>query len=311
MRTIVCYSVTGCSRAVAEGLSGSLEASRCELRDRFTNQPSGWKRDAGKAARDFDSGTFNADGVSFKRGDTLVLVFPHWGGPVMPAMTGFVRAVGLQGVVVFLVMTRTSGGNSGPVMLLEDEAIRQGGIVGGVFGIRVRWRTPDQLRSAGKKIGAHILRVPAPPAFSLQERLEIGIEQEREAEARCLRLTEMTPNRRLKEWFRRQANDEAAHIQALQKIYRTYAGVVYESQRQPLAPLEPEKVLDYSSLLSEFKTAVDHEHTIALDYEDIAGRFSSQQDVVRQAIFLAGAEQHFYQNMNGAYRRLSRYHPSR
>ncbi len=305
MKTVVYYSVTGRSRSVAEGVSVSLGAARCELKDRFSSQPPGWKRDARRAARAASTDVFDASEVALKKGDTLVLVFPYWGGPLMPAIIGFIRAVDLHGIAVFLVMTHVRGGD-GLLMLLQDEVVRQGGAVQGIFSVGIRWKTTQRLQTAGGKIGKQIASLPSIIPLSLQERLEHAIDHEHEAEVRYLQLVEMTPNQRMRTWLKRQAGEETSRVQILQQLYRTYAGLVYEPGEDCLAPLPAEKVLDYASFVQGLKETSEKERAASLEYHDIAESFPSQQDVVRQALFLFNREQRHCRTMNGIYRRFSR-----
>src|SRR5450759_2346844 len=120
----VFYSVMGRSRMVAEGIAAALNAPLFGLTDRFTALPAGWKRSVRRAVRGFDLGVLSTPGVSFGRGDRLVLVFPYWNGAIVPAVSGFVRSVDLGGVTVFLVMTRRLSGGDELISQLEDDIIR-------------------------------------------------------------------------------------------------------------------------------------------------------------------------------------------
>ena len=307
----VFYSVMGRSRMVAEGAAAALDAPLFGLTDRFTAQPAGWKRAARRAVRGFDLGILSTPGVSFDRGDWLVLVFPYWNGAVVPAVSGFVRSVGLAGVTVFLVMTRRLSGGDELISQLEDDIVRQGGTIGGVFSLRTLWRAPQHLRSLGSGVGQHVAREAQGAPFSLQELLEDAIEDEVEARARYLQLVEMTPNRRLKATFSSLAAGEAAHAQLLQQLHRAYAGVVYEPHREAIAPLRPEHVLDYSALLQGLSVAVEAERKAFMGYRAIAERYPSQPDVVRHMLALSRSDVKHYRDMRGTYNTLSRHHSTR
>lgn len=308
---IVFYSVMGRSRMVAEGAAAAMGAPLFGLTDRFTALPAGWKRAARRAVRGFDLGALSTPGVSFDRGETLVLVFPYWNGAVVPAVSGFVRSVGLTGVTVFLVMTRRLSGGDELISQLEDDIVRQGGTIGGVFSLRTLWRASQHLRSLGSRVGHHIAREAPGTPFSLQELLADAIEDKVEAHARYLQLVEKTTRRRLKATFRSLAAGEAAHAQVLQQLYRAYTGVVYEPHGEATASLNPDKVLDYSALLQEVSVAVKAERKAFIGDRAIAERYPSQPDVVRQMLALYRSDLQHYRDMRGTYNILSRYHSTR
>lgn len=307
----VFYSVMGRSRMVAEGAAAALDAPLFGLTDRFTALPAGWKRTARRAVRGFDLGVLSTPGVLFDRGERLVLVFPYWNGAVVPAVSGFVRSVGLAGVTVFLVMTRRLSGGDELISQLEDDIVRQGGTIGGVFSLRTLWRAPHHLRSLGSRVGRHIAREAQGAPFSLQELLEDAIEDEVEARARYLQLIEMTPNRRLKATFSSLAAGEAAHAQLLQQLHRAYAGVVYEPHREAIASLKPEQVLGYNALLQGLSVVMEAKRKAFMGYRAIAARYPSQPDVVRQTLALARSDLQHYRDMRGTYNILSRHHSTR
>jgi len=307
----VFYSVMGRSRMVAEGAAAALDAPLYGLTDRFTALPTGWKRTARRAVRGFDLGVLSTPGVLFDRGERLVLVFPYWNGAVVPAVSRFVRSVGLAGVTVFLVMTRRLSGGDELISQLEDDIVRQGGTIGGVFSLRTLWRAPYHLRSLGSRVGRHIAREAQGAPFSLQELLEDAIEDEVEARARYLQLIEMTPNRRLKATFSSLAAGEAAHAQLLQQLHRAYAGVVYEPHREAIASLKPEQVLGYNALLQGLSVVMEAKRKAFMGYRAIAARYPSQPDVVRQTLALARSDLQHYRDMRGTYNILSRHHSTR
>jgi rubrerythrin len=307
----VFYSVMGRSRMVAEGIAAALDAPLFGLTDRFTALPAGWKRSARRAVRGFDLGVLSTPGVSFVRGDRLVLVFPYWNGAVVPAVSGFVRSVDLGGVTVFLVMTRRLSGGDELISQLEDDIVRQGGTIGGVFSLRTLWRVPQHLRSLGSRVGQHIAREAQGAPTSLQELLEDAIEDEVEARARYLQLIEMTPNRRLKATFSSLAAGEAAQAQLLQQLHRAYTGVVYEPHREAIASLKPGQVLDYSALLQGIGVIVKAECKAFMGYRAIAERYPSQPDVVRQMLALSRSDLQHYRDMRGTYNILSHRHSTR
>jgi rubrerythrin len=296
---------------VAEGIAGALDAPLFGLTDRFTALPAGWKRLARRAVRGFDLGVLSTPGVSFGPGDRLVLVFPYWNGAVVPAVSGFVRSVELRGVTVFLVLTRRLSGGDDLISQLEDDIVRQGGAIGGVFSLRTLWRAPQYLRSLGNRIGERIAREAQGAPFSLQELLEDAIEDEVKAHARYLQLVEMVPNRRVKRTLRSAAAGESAHAQQLQQLHRAYTGVVYEPHREAIAFLKPEQVLDDSALLQELNVAVEAERKAFMGYRAIAERYPSQPDVVRQMPALSRSALQHYRDMRGMYNMLSRHHSKR
>jgi rubrerythrin len=304
----VFYSVSGHSRTVAEGIAAALNCRLYCLTDRFSAQPDGWKRAARRAVRGFDLGVLSTPGVSFDRGDRLVLVFPYWSGAVVPAVSGFVRSVELTGVTVFPVITRRVSGGGELICQLEDDIIRQGGTIGGAFSLRTLWRAPQGLRSLGTVIGQHIGRAPQETPVSLQELLEDAIEDEGEARARYLQLMEMTPNRRLKATFSSIAVDKVAHAQELQQLHRAYAGIVYEAHREAIAPLEPEHALVYSALVQGLSAVVEAERKAFMGYRAIAARYPSQPDVVRHLLALSRSDLRHYRHMRSMCRVLSRHH---
>lgn len=304
----VFYSVLGHSRSVAEGIATALGSPLFSLTDRFTALPAGWKRAAARAVRDSDLGVLSTPAVSFGRGDRLVLVLPYWNGAVVPAVSGFVRSVELTGVTVFLVVTRRLNGGDELISQLEDDVVRQGGAIGGVFSLRTVWRTPQHLRSLGNRLGQHIARDAQETSSSLQELLEKAIEEEVETRDRYLQLIEMTPDRRLKAAFNVLASSEVAHAQLLQQLYRTYAGIVYEPHKETITPLKPEQVLDYNALLHALSTTMETERKISSEYRAIAARYPTQSDVVRHMLALAHSDLQHYRNVKGTYNRLSRHH---
>jgi len=307
----VFYSVMGRSRMVADGVAATLDSPLFGLTDRFNALPAGWKRAARRAVRGFDLGALTTPDVSFDRGDRVVLVFPYWNGAIVPAVSGFVRSIGLAGVTVFLVMTRRLSGGDELISQLEDDIVRQGGTIGGVFSLRTLWRAQQRLRSLGSRVGQHIAREAQGAPFSLQELLENAIEDEVETRARYLQLIEMTPNRRLKTTFSLLATGEAAHAQLLQQLYRAYTGVVYEPHREAIASLKSGQVLDYSALLQGLGVVVEAERKAIMGYRAIAERYSSQPDVVRQTLVLARSDFQHYRDMRGLYNKLSRHHSTR
>ena len=307
----VFYSVTGYSQMVAEGVATALDSPLFGLTDRFTARSPGWKRASRRAVRGFDLGVLSTPGVSFGRGDRLVLVFPYWNGAIVPAVSGFVRSVELTGVTVFLVMTRRLSGGDELVSQLEDDVVRQGGTVGDVFSLRTFWRGPRLLRSLGNRVGQRIAAQAQGAATSLVELLENAIEDEVEARSRYIQLVEMTPNRRLKARFSSLAADKAAHTQQLQQLYRAYAGVVYEPKRETIASLKSGQVLDYGALLHGLDVVVEAEHKAFRGYWAIAERYPSQPDVVRVMLSLSRSDLRHYRDMRGTYTVLSRHHSKR
>jgi rubrerythrin len=307
----VFYSVMGRSRMVADGVTAVLDSPLFGLTDRYSALPAGWKRAARRAVRGFDLGVLTTPDVSFDRGDRLVLVFPYWNGAIVPAVSGFVRSIGLAGVTVFLVMTRRLSGGDELISQLEDDIVRQGGTIGGVFSLRTLWRAQQRLRSLGSRVGQHIAREAQGAPFSLQELLENAIEDEVETRARYLQLIEMTPNKRLKTTFSLLATGEAAHAQLLQQLYRAYTGVVYEPHREAIASLKSGQVLDYSALLQGLGVVVEAERKAIMGYRTIAERYSSQPDVVRQTLVLARSDVQHYRDMRGLYNKLNRHHSTR
>lgn len=307
----VFYSVTGYTRMVAEGVASALDSPLFGLTDRFSTQPDGWRRAARRAVRGFDLGVLRTSGVSFERGDRLVLITPYWDGPVVPAVSGFVRVVELTGVTVFLVMTRRLSGGDELISQLEDDVVRQGGTIGEVFSLRTLWRGPRLLRSLGSRIGRRIAGQPQGVTTSLVELLENAIEDEVEARSRYIQLVEMTPNSRLKARFSSLAADKAAHTQQLQQLYRAYAGVVFEPRRKAIASLKAGQVLDYHALLQGLDVVVEAEHKAFRGYWAIAERYPSQPDVVRQMLSLSRSDLRHYRDMRGTYAALSRHHSKR
>jgi rubrerythrin len=307
----VFYSVMDRSRMVAEGVASALDSPLFGLTDRFSTLPAGWKRVARRAVRGFDLGVLRTSGVSFERGDRLVLVTPYWDGPVVPAVSGFVRAVELTGVTVILVVTRRFGGGDDLIFQLEDDIVRQGGTIGGVFTLRMLWRGPRRLRSLGNRVGQHIARVVQGVPTSLQELLENAIEDEVEVRGRYSQLVEMTPNRRLKRAFTSLSADKAAHAQQLQQLYRAYTGVVYEPHREAIVSLKAGQVLDYNALLQGLDDVVEAEHKAFRGYWAIAERYPSQPDVVRLMLALSRSDLQHYRNMRRVYTVLSRHRSRR
>ncbi len=287
---VVFYSVTGHSRAIAEGAASALKAPLYELTDHFSSRFAGWKRASRQAVRSLDIGTLVTPGVSFERGDRLVIVFPFWHGSIVPAVSGFVRSVSLEGVEVFLVMTRRLNGGDLLIAQLQDDIVRQGGTAGRAFSVRSLWRGSKLLHALGSRIGRRISREPEIAPFSLQELLGDAIESEVEARARYLQLAEMTPNKRLKASFAAFAADEAGHAQTLQEVYRFYSGTVYEPHRDPIASLRPEQALNYTALLDGLNIAVEAEDKAVAGYRSMAARFPGQMDVVDIGMVLAQSE---------------------
>ena len=304
----VFYSIAGRSRMVAEGAAAALDVPLFGLTDRFTAHPAGWKRAARRAVRGFDLGVLNTPGVSFDRGDRLVLVLPYWNGAVVPAVSGFVRSVELTGVTVFLVITRRLSGGDELISQLEDDIVRQGGTIGGAFSLRTLWRTSQHLRSLGSRVGQRIGQEMQGAPFSLQELLEDAIEDEVEARARYLQLIEMTPDRRLRATFSSLAAGKVAHAQELQQLHRAYAGVVYEPHREAIASLKPEQALVYSALLQGLSVAVEAERKAFMGYQAVAARYPSQPDVVRHMLALSRSDLRHFRDVKGKYNVLSRHH---
>jgi len=306
----VFYSVTGHARTTAEGVASAVDGPLFGLTDRFTSQPSGWKRVARRAVHGFDLAVLVTPDVSFDRGDRLVLVFPYWSGAVVPAVSGFVRSVSLKGITVFLVLLRQMSGGDELISQLEDDIVRQGGTIGEVFSLRTLWRRSPRLRSLGSRVGRHIAGAAQGVPTSLQELLENAIEEETEGHARYLQLVERTASRRLKARFKLLSADEAAHAQMLQQLYRTYAGVVYEPHGEGAISSEPVKAPGNDALLQELSASVQAERKAFTGYRAIAERYSSQPDVVRQMLSLARSDLRHYRDVAGMCRMLSR-HQSR
>ena len=307
----VFYSVTGHSRTVAEGVASALNGPLFGLSDRFTAQPSGWKRAARRAVRGLDLAVLGTPDVSFDRGDRLVLVFPYWNGAIVPAVSGFIRSVSLAGITVFLVMLRQLSGGDELISQLADDIVRQGGTVEGVFSLRTLWRGSQRLRSLGGRVGRHIAEEAQGVPTSLQELLENAIEEEIEGHVRYLQLIERTTRKRLKATFRSFSADEAAHVQMLQQLYRAYAGVVYEPHGGAAASSDPLKVLDDSVVLQELSASVQAERKAFTGYRAIAERYPSQPDVVRQMLSLARSDLRHYRHVKGICNVLSRHQSKR
>jgi rubrerythrin len=308
---VVFYSVTGRSRALAQGVVMTLKGSLYELTDRFSSRFAGWKRASRRAVRSLDMGVLVTAGVSFARGDRLVMVFPFWHGPIVPAVSGFVRSVSLEGVQVFLVVTRRLNGGDVLIAQLQDDIVRQGGTVGGVFKVRTLWRNHKRLQSLGKRIGRRSAREPEGVRSTLQELLADAIEGEVAARDRYLQLVEMTPNRRLKASLTSVAAGEAAHAQMLQGVYRLYSGTVYEPQRDPIVPLKPEQVLNYAAFIEGLNVTIELEHKTEAGYRAMAARYSSQPDVVDVGMVLARLEGRHLRDARRMYSALSRHRPLR
>lgn len=308
---VVFYSVTGHARAVAEGVMATLQCPLHELTDRFSDKSAGWKRASRHAVRSQDIGVLATTGVSFGHGERLVVVFPFWGGPIVPAVTGFMRSVSLEGVEVFLVVTRRLSGGDILIAQLEDDIVRQGGSVGAVFSVRTLWRSHRRLQILGKAIGRRVARKPAGVPFSLQELLGDAIEDEVEVRARFMQLAETTPNKRLKSSFGLFAAAEAGHAQMLQETYRLYSGTVYEPHRAPITPLKPEQVLSYAALLEELAVVIEEERKAEAGYRAIAARYWSQLDVVEQAMTLSQLETRHLRALRRIRGSLSRRRPGR
>jgi len=277
----VFYSVVGTSRLVAEGISCSIGSPLYSLTDRFSSQPDGWQKSARKAVRSFDLGDLVTVNVVFTRGDKLVVVCPYWGGPVVPAVSGFIRAVDLTGVAVVLVVVRRVRGGDDLAVQLADDAVRQGAIIAGTFRVSTWARGRQQLRELGLRIGERVGRVDPGTCESLQEQLGHSIDHEEEAQERCRQLVSMTPDQKLKKLFGSLAAESAAHVQGLQRLYRVYAGVVHEGPGASLARLKAEQVLDYAALVRAVADLVEAEQTALEDYRSIERHFAGQTDVVQ------------------------------
>lgn len=306
-RTVV-YSVTGHSRTIAESMAVALNSELYALTDRFTPQPPGWKRAAKRAVRGSDLGILGTPGVLFERGDRLVLVFPYWGGSIVPALSGFVRSVELTGVTVFLVMVRRFIGGDELIAQLEDDIIRQGGTIGGIYTVRTVARDRKHLASLGGCIGRSIARMAGDAmAQSLQELLEGVMEEAAMRRDLFLQLVEITPKKHLKATFGSVAASEVAHLQRLQYVYRAYTGVVYEAKRRPIPSLKPEQMLHSGALLERLQTAVKTEHEAFFHYSAIGGKYPSQPDVVREMDVLSRSSLARYKRLARLHGRLSRH----
>ena len=301
----VFYSVVGMSRLVAEGISASIESPLYSLTDRFSSQPEGWQRSARKAVRSFDLGDLVSGNVAFRRGDRLVVVCPYWGGPVVPAVSGFVRAVDLTGVAVVLVLVRKAGGGHDLAAQLADDAVRQGGVIAGTFWVSTWMRGQRQLRQLGLRLGQRISKVNAGTSESLQEQLGHAIDHEEEAQGRCRQLVSMTPDHKLKKLFSSLAADSAAHVQGLQQLYRVYTGVVHEGPGANLARLKAEQVLDYSALVRAVAGLVEAERVIFEDYRSIERHFAGQMDVVQSMQALKKSQLRLCRKVNRLSSRLN------
>jgi len=308
---VIYYSVTGHARAVAEGAMATLQCPLHELTDRFSEKPADWKRALRHAVKSQDVGVLATTGVSFSPGDRLVVVFPSLGGPIVPAVTGFVRSVSLEGVEVFLVVTRQSSGGDILIAQLEDDVVRQGGSVGAVFSVCTLWRNNRRLHILGKAIGRRVAHKPEGVPSSLQELLGDAIEDEVEVRARFVQLGETTPNKRLKSSFGVFASAEAGHAQMLQETYRLYSGAVYEPHRATIAPLRPEQILSYTALLEELAVVIEQERKAEAGYRAMAARYWSQLDVVEQATTLSRLEIRHVRALQRIRSSLSRRHPGR
>jgi len=308
----VFYSIAGHSRTVAQGVALALNGPLFGLTDRFSARPPGWKRAANRAVRGFDLALLTTPDVSFEGGDRLVLVFPYWNGAMVPAVSGFVRSVDLTGVTVFLVMTRHLKGGDELILQLEDDIVRQGGWIGDTFSLRTLWRKPQRLAWLGSRVGRLIAREARDgTALSLEELLEDVIEDVAEIRDRYLQLVEITPNRRLKAIFQSLAADEVAHMQRLQQLYRTYAGIVHELRRQAITPLKPEQMLNYSALLQGLGANVEAEEKALMVCESIAKRYPSQSDVVHEMAVLSQSSLKRGKRMRRLYAKLSRHRSAR
>lgn len=306
--TTVFYSMTGHSRSIAEGAGVVLNSQLYALTDRFTARPPQWKRAARRAVRGFDLGILGTPGVLFERADRLVLVFPYWGGCVVPAVTGFVRSVDLTGVTVFLVMVRGFSGGDDLIAQLEDDIIRQGGMVGGIYTVRTFARNQQRLTSLGGRIGRRIARVPGDvTVLSLAELLEGVMEDAMMLRDRYLQLAEITPDRHLKAKFGSFATSQVARLQRLQYLYRAYTGVVYEAKRRPIPPLKPEQIRNFSALLEGLDIVVRNEHEAFYRCQAIGERYPSQYDVVREMAHLSRSSLDSYKRLKRLYNRLSRH----
>ncbi|MGB9666834.1 MAG: hypothetical protein ACPL2N_05955, partial [Candidatus Cryosericum sp.] len=250
---------------------------------------------------------FSSTGASFERGESVVLVFPYWGGDMVPAVSGLVRSIDLTGVTVFLVMTRSLNGGDELLSQLEDDITRQGGITGGVFSVRTLWRGPQRLSSLGKRIG-HAIEKNSPQGIpqSLAERLEDVIDDMVDLRDRYLQLVEITPDTRLKRTFRLLAADEVAHMQQIQQLYRTYTGVVHEPHRPRIAPLTADQMHNFIALVQELGVNVDAEKKAAAMYQAIGRQYASQTDVVREMSMLLESSSRRSRRIGRLYRKLSR-----
>lgn len=304
---VIFYSVVGHSRKVAEGIATELKSQLYSITDQFSVHVSGWKRAAGRAVRGFEVGQFSSTGASFMRGESIVLVFPYWGGNMVPAISGFVRSVDLTGVTVFLIMTRSLRGGDELISQLEDDIIRQGGTTGGTFSIRTLWRGPQRLSSLGKRIGHAIERISSEGTpQSLGERLEDVIDDMIDIRERYVQLSEITPDGRLKRAFGLLAADEVAHMQQIQQLHRTYTGVVHEPHRPRISPLTADQMHNFIALVQELGVNVDAEKKAAEMYRAIGRQYASQADVVREMSILLQSSSRRSRRIGRLYRRLGR-----
>lgn len=277
----VFYSVMGTSRLVAEGVSSSLGSPLYALTDRFSSRPQGWQRSARQAVRSFDFGELTTGNVTFERGDRLIVVCPYWGGPVVPAVSGFIRAVDLTGVSVVLVLVRRAGGGGDLTAQFSDDVVRQGAIVAGTFFVSTWMRGRRQLQQLGLRIGQRIGKMGVTTSESLQEQLGHAIDRKEETGERCRQLVSMTPDQKLKKLFGSLAADDAEQVQALQRLHRVYAGVVHEGRGASFAGLKPEQILDYNALVRAVADLVEAEQTALEGYRLMESQFPGQMDVVQ------------------------------
>ena len=277
----VFYSVMGTSRLVAEGVSSSLGSPLYALTDRFSSRPQGWQRSARQAVRSFDFGELTTGNVTFERGDRLIVVSPYWDGPVVPAVSGFIRAVDLTGVSVVLVLVRRAGGGEDLTAQFSDDVVRQGAIVAGTFFVSTWMRGRRQLQQLGLRIGQRIGKMGVTTSESLQEQLGHAIDRKEETGERCRQLVSMTPDQKLKKLFGSLAADDAEQVQALQRLHRVYTGVVHEGRGASFAGLKPEQILDYNALVRAVADLVEAEQTALEGYRLMESQFPGQMDVVR------------------------------
>lgn len=288
--TVVFYSIAGQERAFAEGVADAVGAPLAELTDSFSSRPAGWKRRARRAVRQRAPGVCTMQDVVAGRGDVLILVFPYWGGSIHPAMTGFVCATTLSGVSVHLVVVRRRGGGDELLEQMEDDVIRQGGVVEGVGAVRTWLRSTQQLRALGSRLGEAVRQIPRRVGMSLQEWLRQAINDERSVRARYEHLAAFPGSRTV---LRTLATAETKHLQLLQEVHHTYTGTVYEPKHgEPPAGVVPESPsLSREEYLQGLKDVVELETKGAVTYAEFAHSFATQQDVVRLAEHMTAVKQ--------------------